>query len=146
LASSEFTPSNIHLSNFLKQIFGDELEREKELMLRNRDEESRKQAIASADAGHGEEVLELEDVGGRALTDSNMPPAEAAVDDDADIGRVNTEPGRPSVHTRSRAADGELRLKLSEGEIEALKRIAEAKKTTIDSVARELLRAHLKWM
>src|SRR5205823_3950583 len=36
LASSEFTPSNIHLSNFLKQIFGDEIEREKELLIKDK--------------------------------------------------------------------------------------------------------------
>ena len=65
LASSEFTPSNIHLSNFLKQIFGDEIEREKELLIKNRDQEISQRAPRPDPPSaheHEEEILELEDV------------------------------------------------------------------------------------
>jgi len=44
LASSEFTPSNIHLSNFLKQIFGDEIEREKELLIKDKEQRETEQS------------------------------------------------------------------------------------------------------
>ncbi|OGQ22195.1 MAG: serine/threonine protein kinase [Deltaproteobacteria bacterium RBG_16_71_12] len=138
LASSEFTPSNIHLSNFLKQIFGDEIEREKEILLKNREAEDSEKAAAAA-AGqsaheHDEEVLELEDVGGRALTDASMSA-------NGNGGHVRgTIPGRPASK-----GDGELRLRLSSAELEALRRIAEAHKTTVDHVAREMLKNQLKW-
>ena len=134
LASSEFTPSNIHLSNFLKQIFGDEIEREKELLIKDKENSNR-----SPPAPVEEEVLELEEVGGRALTDSAMPRPDASVPEN---GKPNgTLPGRPG-----RGKDGELRLKLSAGDLDALQRIADAHKTTVDQVAKDLLRNHLKWV
>ncbi|MCC7110258.1 MAG: hypothetical protein IT382_13280, partial [Deltaproteobacteria bacterium] len=137
LASCEFTPSNIHLSNFLKQIFGDEIEREKEILLKNREAEESEKALAAKGLAsaheHDEEVLELEDVGGRALTDGSLSAHQN--------GAVNgTLPGRPASK-----GDGEVRLRLSSTELEALRRIADAHKTTVDQVARELLRSHLKW-
>jgi serine/threonine-protein kinase len=137
LASSEFTPSNIHLSNFLKQIFGDEIEREKELLMKNRDDELLQQERARFEE---DEVLELADVGGRALTDSGLPlPADGALDSD-DKPRNGTKPGRPSS-----ARKGEVRVHLSATELEALKRIADANKTTVEGVAKGLIKAHLKW-
>jgi eukaryotic-like serine/threonine-protein kinase len=36
LSSNEFTPSNVHLSNFMKQLFKDELEREQVFLARMR--------------------------------------------------------------------------------------------------------------
>lgn len=160
LASSEFTPSNIHLSNFLKQIFGDEIEREKELVLKQRDAELSARAQQGSPPSaheHDEEVLELEEVGGRALTDSAM---RRDADDVAtemlgsgDSGahprsgngpRNGTLPGRPRTGGDKNGA--ELRLKLSSAELEALKRLAEAHRTTVDQVVRELLRSHLRWI
>ncbi len=136
LASSEFTPSNIHLSNFLKQIFGDEIEREKELLIRDkeqRESSARAQRPPEGDVGvdHEDEILELEEVGGRALTDSAMPSARNG-------NGHGTSPGRPGK-------GGELRVKLSASDLEALRRLADAKNTTVDQIARDLLHSHLKW-
>ena len=51
LSQNEFTPSNIHLSNFLKQLFNDELEEEKDRL-----QTFRKQNVL------GREVMQEEDV------------------------------------------------------------------------------------
>jgi serine/threonine-protein kinase len=149
LASSEFTPSNIHLSNFLKQIFGDEIEREKELLLKHKEESDR-----NPRQGHGgdEEILELEEVGGRALTDSIL---RGAGDGDSD-GAENlddTSNGRRGTGTRppprpkkgGRGDEATLTLQLSADELDALQRIAARNKVSVEHVTRELLRSHVRW-
>ena len=145
LASSEFTPSNIHLSNFLKQIFGDEIEREKELLIKNRDQEISQRAPRPDPPSaheHEEEILELEDVGGRALTDSAMPRPADAMLDSGEGPRNGTKPGRPPTGSKKRS---ELRLQLSKGELDALQKIADVHQTTVEGVAEGLIKAHLKW-
>ena len=56
-----------------------------------------------------------------------------------------TVPGRPgSNKNRAVRPDDELRFRLSKDEIEQLKRVADARNTSIDDIARELVRNHLK--
>ncbi len=141
LAQSEFTPSNIHLSNFLKQIFGDEIEREKELLVKHKEESDRREGQKALGGGVDEEILELEDVGGRALTDSIM--RKGALDSSLD----DTASGKKGSGVRSRRGDhGELRIKLSADEIEALQRVADRNKISIEQLTREMLRSHVKWL
>jgi serine/threonine-protein kinase len=136
LASSEFTPSNIHLSNFLKQIFGDEIEREKELLVKHKEENDRREK----GQGVEEEILELEDVGGRALTDSIMKGA-------ADSSLDDTAAGKKGSSVRSRRGEqGELRIRLGADEIDALQRVADRNKISVEQLTRELLRSHVRWL
>lgn len=164
LASSEFTPSNIHLSNFLKQIFGDEIEREKELILKHKEESERLQrpatgtgddgdANANANAnnddsrsGREEEVLELEDVGGRAITDSILKRGGiGGVDDDGSL--EDTANGKGSgVRPRKKGAGDEVRVKVTAEEAAVLKKIAEKNNTSVEQVMREMLKSHLRWL
>ena len=141
LASSEFTPSNIHLSNFLKQIFGDEIEREKELLVKHKEENERREGEKGKNGGVDEEILELEDVGGRALTDSIMK--RGALDSSLD----DTASGKKGSGVRSRRGDsGEVRVKLSGDELDALQRVADRNKISIEQLTREMLRSHVKWL
>jgi serine/threonine protein kinase len=135
LASSEFTPSNIHLSNFLKQIFGDEIEREKELLVKHKEENDRREK----GQGVEEEILELEDVGGRALTDSIMKGA-------ADSSLDDTAAGKKGSSVRSRREQGELRIRLGADEIDALQRVADRNKISVEQLTREMLRSHVRWL
>jgi len=137
LASSEFTPSNIHLSNFLKQIFGDEIEREKELILKHKEESDRRDRPK---VGGEEEVLELEDVGGRALTDSILLRDDSSLDDTANGKRGS------SVQRRRKNGDTELRIKLTAAEVATLNRVAEQNKISVEQLTRELLKSHLRWL
>jgi eukaryotic-like serine/threonine-protein kinase len=148
LASSEFTPSNIHLSNFLKQIFGDEIEREKEQLLKSRVEEDRAKAEAAASGvsreeqnGHDveEEILALEDIGGRALSDSHQLPEQGKQ-------RAPTLSGR--VGSKSAPHDGqqELSIALGTADLDTLRRVAEKTGMTVEQVAREMLRSHLRFV
>lgn len=143
LASSEFTPSNIHLSNFLKQIFGDEIEREKELLLKHK-EESERNERAPGDKVE-EEVLELEDVGGRALTDSVLKK----VDDDGSLEDTANGKKGSGVVPRPKKKNGdssELRIKMTADEVDALKRVADKHKISVEQLTRELLKSHLRWL
>jgi serine/threonine-protein kinase len=147
LASSEFTPSNIHLSNFLKQIFGDEIEREKELVLKHKEESDRNPRSGT---GGEEEILELEEVGGRALTDSIL---RGAADADSEGNLDDTSNGRRGTGTRppprpkkaGRGDDVTLTVTLSADELDALNRIATRNKVSVEHVTRELLRSHVRW-
>ncbi len=129
LASSEFTPSNIHLSNFLKQIFGDEIEREKELLVKHKEESERSQRPAE------EEVLELEDVGGRALTDSIL---KGDLDD--------TAAGKKGSGVKKRRDVHELHVRVSTDEQAALQRVADKHKVSVEQLMREILKSHLRWL
>ncbi|MFZ9889737.1 MAG: serine/threonine protein kinase, partial [Myxococcota bacterium] len=99
LAGSEFTPSNIHLSNFLKQLFDDEIEREKEILLRSRGADPA--PAESTGSSSEEEVLELEEVGGRALTDGGGPPPGDLDDEPSVQGAVPTNVARPGSKLQS---------------------------------------------
>jgi serine/threonine-protein kinase len=122
LAGSEFTPSNIHLSNFLKQIFEDEIEREKELLMKSRGAEGVPLPATSAS-----DVLELEDVGGHQVEDS---------------ARMPTNPGGK----RGSKLDQRLTVPLTTRELDALSAIAERNQLRAEELLREWVRDHLKWL
>jgi serine/threonine protein kinase len=122
VAASQFTPSNIHLANFLKQIFDDEMKRELELLKKSAD------VVVDDDAAAGrvdEEILELEDIGGRALSG----------------GDGQTSPGR-----KGSALDRQLTFKLSERELAGLRTLADRRHCEIEEIVREMVRDQLKWM
>jgi serine/threonine-protein kinase len=144
LASSEFTPSNIHLSNFLKQIFGDEIEREKELLLKHKEESERSPRPPPAVE---EEILELEEVGGRALTDSVLRRDAGADEGELDNTAAGRKTGAPPPRRKDKRNDddAELTIRLASAELEALRRIAERNKVPVEQLTRELLRSHVRW-
>jgi eukaryotic-like serine/threonine-protein kinase len=137
LAGSEFTPSNIHLSNFLKQIFEDEIEKEKEMVLKSRQVQVQMQALAAAEG-----VLELEDLGGRALTDEGiMAPVPSDSEDSRRRPSMPTHGGRPGSKLETR-----LTVPLTKKELDDLLGLAKQHKLTPEELVRELLRDHLKWL
>lgn len=139
LASSEFTPSNIHLSNFLKQIFGDEIEREKELLVKHKEESDRRDRPKG---GVEEEVLELEDVGGRALTDSILRQNLDSSLDDTAAGKK----GGSGVRPRKKGDVSEVRIRLTAEEVDALQKVADKHSISVEQLTRELLKSHLRWL
>jgi len=139
LASSEFTPSNIHLSNFLKQIFGDEIEREKELLVKHKEESDRRDRPKG---GVEEEVLELEEVGGRALTDSILRQNLDSSLDDTAAGKKAGSGIRP----RKKGDVAEVRIRLTADEVDALQKVADKHKISVEQLTRELLKSHLRWL
>src|SRR5690606_28714043 len=119
-----------------KQIFDDEIEREKELLLRSRQVEG--QLVSE---GVAEEVLELEDVGGRALTDSAMRAAQADASHEGEARTVPTSVGRPGSKL-----EASLTLSFTRRELDELTRMARHHRLTPEELVRELVRGHLKWL
>ncbi len=128
VASNDFTPSNIHLANFLKQIFSDEIEQEKDLLVRSVEVEvSGKQTASVMEA----DILELEDIGGRPVT------VEA---DGSPSRRAATNPQRKSSHLTER-----LTVALTESELTSLQKSASSNRLEVEELVRELVRDHIKW-
>ena len=115
LSQYEFTPSNIHLSNFLKQLFNDELEEEK-----NRLQTFRQQNIIGPD----EVIQEEEDIVSVVEAISDM----AEMDEPQKIG--------PS---------GTLTLQLPGGQMDQLAAIAKRHNISVNSLVRDVLGGFLKF-
>ncbi|MCP4504578.1 MAG: serine/threonine protein kinase [Deltaproteobacteria bacterium] len=122
LAGSEFTPSNIHLSNFMKQLFEDEIEREKEMLLKS------KRMQAEPLAEDDSDVLELEDVGGKAL------------------GSVSKKRASSGGMRATSRLDRRLTVKFSKRELEKISGLSKEHDLKAEEMVRELVRAQLKWM
>jgi serine/threonine protein kinase len=117
LSQYEFTPSNIHLSNFLKQLFNDELEEEK----------ARLAAVPSGEPVEQEEA-EPEDI------ISNIEPIPLHPDRSSDA----TQLGRGS-------APRLLSLPLPSRDVDALTAIAEKNKVQLADLIREIVTQWLKY-
>ena len=118
LSQYEFTPSNIHLSNFLKQLFNDELEEEKDRL-----QTFRQQNIIGPD----EVIQEEEDVVSVVEAISDM----AEVDDDQPPQKLGPE--------RS------LTLNLPGGVVDQLTAIAKRNGITVNSLVRDVLGGFIKY-
>ncbi len=123
LSQYEFTPSNIHLSNFLKQLFSDELDEERRrLLVRG----------ASAPAPEGEAAPE----GIEVLDDADIEPiplhSRRARGDGA---RVATGAGSSRV----------LTLDLNAQDFEALKALADRNEMAVGALVGEIVAAYLRF-
>lgn len=126
LASADFTPSNIHLSNFLKQMFEEEIEREKLQLIKLRD------SLDAAAAAEEPEILEAEDIGARALTGAG------------ELSRESSEP--TSLGLASSKLNGRLNVALAESELSDLQRLAKRHGLSPERLVRELVKQHLRWV
>mgnify|MGYP001348107372 CR=1 FL=1 len=141
LASCEFTPSNIHLANFLKQIFDDEIQEEQEQLLRLRQEEDIDESSAY-DELVDEEVFELDAISGTIDRDPSLvgPKIEfpPALDDE---GHSRTPVGQK----RESSLSAKLVVHLNSNEISSLRDMAERHGMNADALVREWVRQQLRW-
>ena len=118
LSQYEFTPSNIHLSNFLKQLFNDELEEEKD----------RLQHFRQANANNGpEEVVQEEE---------DVVSVVEAISDIADV--EDAEPGKLGP-------ERSLTLNLPGGVMDSLNAIAKRNGITVNALVRDVLGGFIKY-
>ncbi|MBX7112975.1 MAG: serine/threonine protein kinase [Myxococcaceae bacterium] len=115
LSQYEFTPSNIHLSNFLKQLFNDELEEEKARLA------NRTPAVGP------EEIVEPDEV------------ISAAADVHPDNVSQRTSAQRP------RGDDKVVSLQMEGADYEQLSQIARRHGITVNALMREVLGGWLKY-
>ncbi len=116
LSQYEFTPSNIHLSNFLKQLFNDELEEEK-----NRLQTFRQQNIIGPD----EVMQEEEDI-------------VSVIEAISDMAEMDAEPAKLGP-------ERSLTLNLPGGVMDQLTTIARRNGMTVNSLVRDVLGGFIKY-
>ncbi len=116
LSQYEFTPSNIHLSNFLKQLFNDELEEEKDRLTQFR---------LAGGMGPDEVLQEEEDV-------------VSVIESISELEDV--APPR-----KSGGADRSLTLQLSGGDIDQLNAVAKRNGVSVNSLLRDVVAGFLKY-
>jgi eukaryotic-like serine/threonine-protein kinase len=126
LSSHEFTPSNIHLANFLKQLFSDELEEERRRLLARAEqplpppvdmEEAPLESFPSEESSGGDP----------------FPPAPTD-DSETITGREAHAEGR---HT--------LGVELKDSDYEILKALADRHRLSLTALVREILASYLKY-
>jgi serine/threonine-protein kinase len=117
LSQYEFTPSNIHLSNFLKQLFNDELEEEKDRLGRAR----------QLAAGPEEIIEEAEEI-------------VSVVESISELGDMD-----PQLTPRKGGPERSLAIQLSGGDIDALNALARKHGVSVNSLLRELVGNFLKY-
>jgi eukaryotic-like serine/threonine-protein kinase len=120
LSQYEFTPSNIHLSNFLKQLFNDELEEEKDRLNHFRQ---------MAAAGGPEEIIEEEE------------EIVSVVESISELEEM--EPA--SAPRKGGAADKSLTINLATAEFEQLAVIAKRHGMSVNTLLRDVIGGFLKY-
>ncbi|MFZ5440776.1 MAG: serine/threonine protein kinase [Myxococcota bacterium] len=115
LSQYEFTPSNIHLSNFLKQLFNDELEEEKDRLA----------SVRQAPPVPEEIIEEAEEI-------------VSVVEPISELGEV-AEP------RKSGGPDRAVTLQLPGGDLDALNAIARKHGISVNSLIRDVLGGFLKY-
>jgi serine/threonine-protein kinase len=174
LAGHEFTPSNVHLSNFLKQLFKEELEQEQERRARQTTSERNlrytagQRAKAAGRSAHGD-VIDLYDEVHTAPQDDSTTAAEPL---SKGSGRVALRDGlQPKDSDLSGVADGDedeadidegvayleqsdgvsidtgrsLLLSFDPGQLEALERLAKRRETSAEALIRAIIADFLKY-
>ncbi len=126
LSQYEFTPSNIHLANFLKQLFSDELDDERKRLL------SGGMAIPS-------ESLELDVI---EESDAEIEPIPLRPRERRGESGP-TSPGQARV--RQNGAGRVLTVDLPENDYEALRKLAERYEVPLASLVTELVQNFLKY-
>jgi serine/threonine-protein kinase len=133
LNGSEFTPTPSHLANFMKQIFADEIDRERAALVEAAEERQKKtppplpgNGAAPSDARLGEAV-------GKAKDEVAPSGAELIV--------VETANEHPAPH-----GGQDLTLNLANEEYERLRLAAERSGVPIQEMVKDILRGTLKYL
>ncbi len=128
IATTDFSPSNMHLSNFLKQLFEKEIEQEKELLIRSRELHVDYSMSGSHEIVIGHDDVEMSTVAGQTLVlDSEDAVVASLISEDGDvIGNV-------------------IEVAMSDDELKVLKSMADKSKSNVASICAEMIKSHLKW-
>jgi serine/threonine-protein kinase len=128
LSQYEFTPSNIHLANFLKQLFSDELDEERRRLLA-RGAANQAARTASAETQDGIEVID----------DGDMEPIPLRPRGAAKGIATTTSPGG------KRGSSRVLTVDLRAQDYEALKALADRHEMAVGTLVGEIVAAYLKY-
>ena len=125
---ADFTPTNTHLANFMRQIFADEIERERTALAAAAKE--RKRATPPPIPETGSHDVQVGEAVGKVKTENSNGSAEHAL-----------------IVVDSAAPNGahQLTLALEAEELEKLRAAAEKAGVSAEEIARDLVRATIKY-
>lgn len=120
LNESEFTPTNTHLANFMRQLFADEIEKERAALARAAQERSRK----------------------------TPPPLPPGAEPGESVGRAKngSQPELIVVDGANGAENKQVTFTLSGAEYERLRAAAERSEIAVEEMVKEILRGPLKYL
>ena len=136
LGSYEFTPSNIHLSNFIKQLFEDELEAERVQLMR---------AAQARIEDYEGPVVEADEVGARPIDDDEDDDTASSGPSPLDAGGERSPDQKTQVSRSGSHLDAELSVALTHGELHQLQQIANERSTGLGEIVREMLQHFLRY-
>jgi serine/threonine-protein kinase len=136
LGGHEFTPSNIHLSNFIKQLFEDELEVDQVQLMR---------AAQARIEDFEQKVVEPEEVGARALSEPGGDEDEVRGESFLRQGDGESSDHRTQISRSGSAPTQTVPVRMSRDELSGLEELARARRATVDEIVRDMVRAFLKY-
>ncbi len=143
LSSYEFTPSNIHLSNFIKQLFSDELEAEKKALMKalapaeplpiddEHVDELDPDPVADQDATPPPDALDEEDAGQGEGAVQSMPTEVLR----ADTSALLSAPSQPTTATSRRM----ITIPVEQSVYEVLSATAERNQVSLRTLLQSVL-------
>jgi serine/threonine protein kinase len=125
LTKRDFTPSNIHLANFMRQLFKDELEEERQRLVAQGEAQSppRLEVLPGGDGGAHDDASE------ELLAPIPLRPRR-------DTSPLDTRPNRKAR---------EVMLELSEADYDQLRRLADRNEISLGELIADLLQGYLKY-
>lgn len=158
LQNAEFSPSNAHIANFMKQIFLDEIEVERESLAEAAKERRRRTPLPPPSNSGSIEAMHLGELVGRAKTppegnQNGKGPSLIVVDSqraappEVGAGAGGGERGQNGDSTPSSYEDEErnLTITLRGSEIDRLRVASERAGVPVEEMIRELLRSTIKY-
>jgi serine/threonine-protein kinase len=160
---AEFSPSSAHVANFMKQIFLDEIEKEREALAEAAKERKRRTPPPPPTSTGSVEPMsptgvQAGDMVGRAKTPPSGPknghsPALIVVDSQlrAEPPSESAEPAEPSGHDPASGSSYEdeernVTISLRGSEIERLRLVSERSGLNVEDILKDIVRSTLKYI
>ncbi len=140
LSKSEFNPSSIHLSNFMKQLFDTEIEQEKVMLRDTREmdvEMTQTGPIAKKGmSAHEGEMTEALNLDSADFAELSMPNPGTEESEEELIASLVSDDADASL----------LSLTLSENEMKVLGELAQRKGKSVRDIAMEIIQNQVRWL
>ena len=140
LSKAEFSPSNAHMANFMKQMFGDEIAAERKLLASAAENQAQRTPTPGPPSQDpGSDRLQVGEAVGRAKTSAG---SRKATGDGPALIVVDEPPG-----SSPGAADlRELRFAITADEMERLRAAAERAGVSVEEIVGDILRSTLRYL
>jgi eukaryotic-like serine/threonine-protein kinase len=151
LSQKEFNPSTIHISNFMKQLFSEEIEQEKELLRRSAQSVSNSQwqefdvYQSSIPPEHVRSQISQKSQSSESVDDEHMVNVQE-ITDGGSLVLSSSEGVVASLVSDLSEYAHQLNLEFNEHDYHVLSRLAQRNGMAIKDLLLEMVRSQIKWM